>query len=375
MNRCDEQLLMLLRFALGLDDSFALQPTAEEWARLYEESIRHSLVGVTFVGVNRLRGEQRPPLELLMQWASEAEALREVNLRFNQEAARVTRLFESEGHTTAILKGQANARLYPDVLSRQPGDIDIWVSGGKEAAIAMLKRLGMADDSCDTCYHHIQLPRSDEGIEVEVHFLPSSGHNDKRCNERLQQYLAAELERGATMVEEGFRVPSMQYALMMQLAHVRHHLRGEGVGLRQLTDYLLLLRNSTEEERCDVAGRLKEVGLLTMAQALMWVLAEAFHADKELLPVKRNKRKGRWMLEQVFQTGNFGHYDRQRADSIVRMVMQQKWRLWRLTWFEPQFIGAMIREESNFWWYVIKKIPERIRYRSLSLRDHPEAWG
>ena len=81
------------------------------------------------------------------------------------------------------------------------------------------------------------------------------------------------------------------------------------------------------------------------------------------------------MLEQVFQTGNFGHYDRQRADSIVRMVMQQKWRLWRLAWFEPQFIGAMIREESNFWWYVIKKIPERIRYRSLSLRDHPEAWG
>lgn len=71
------------------------------------------------------------------------------------------------------------------------------------------------------------------------------------------------------MVEEGFRIPSMQYALMMQLAHIRHHLRGEGVGLRQLTDYLLLLRNSTEEERRDVAGRLKEVGLLTMAQTLM----------------------------------------------------------------------------------------------------------
>jgi hypothetical protein len=375
MSHCDEQLLVLLRFALGLEDSFALRPTAEEWTRLYEESIRHSLVGVTFVGVNRLRGEQRPPLELLMQWASESEALREVNLRFNQEAARVTRLFESEGHKTAILKGQANARLYPDVLSRQPGDIDIWVSGGKEVVIAMLKRLGMADDSCDTCYHHIQLPHNGEGIEVEVHFLPSSGHNDKRCNELLQRYLAAELERGTTLVEEGFRIPSMQYALMMQLAHIRHHLRGEGVGLRQLTDYLLLLRNSTEEERCDVAGRLKEVGLLTMAQALMWVLAEAFYADKELLPVRLNKRKGHWMLEQVFQTGNFGHYDRQRADGTVRMVMQQKWRLWRLAWFEPQFIGVMVREEWDFWWCVVKKIPERIRYRSLSLRDHPEAWG
>lgn len=364
----DENLLMLLRFALGLDDSFRLQPTVEGWQSLYEEAIRHSLVGVTYVGVNRLRGKQCPSLELLMRWAGETETLRELNSRFNQEAAQLTRLFRHVGHRTAILKGQANARLYPNPLSRQPGDIDIWVSGGKEAVIAMLKRLGMADDSCDTCYHHIQLPHNDEGIEVEVHFMPSSGHNDKRCNERLQQYLATELERGTTMVEEGFCVPSMRFALMMQLAHIRYHLRDEGVGLRQLTDYLMLLRNSTDEERRDVAGRLKEVGLLTMAQALMWVLAEVFDADRELLPVKRHKRKGRWMLEQVFQTGNFGHYDRQRADGIVRMVMQQKWRLWRLAWFEPQFIGAMMREERDYWSCILRTLPERIRKRKFSLR-------
>ena len=33
-------------------------------------------------------------------------------------------------YQTAILKGQANARLYPDKHARQPGDVDIWVEGG-----------------------------------------------------------------------------------------------------------------------------------------------------------------------------------------------------------------------------------------------------
>ena len=34
------------------------------------------------------------------------------NVLMNKEAARLTRIFEDAGHRTAILKGQANARLY-----------------------------------------------------------------------------------------------------------------------------------------------------------------------------------------------------------------------------------------------------------------------
>ena len=41
-------------------------------------------------------------------------------------------------YQTAILKGQANARLYPDKHARQPGDVDIWVEGGRERVLALL---------------------------------------------------------------------------------------------------------------------------------------------------------------------------------------------------------------------------------------------
>lgn len=372
---CDEQLLALLRYAVGQTDTLPLHPTEEEWQQLYEEACRQSLVGLLFEGVRRLRGPQAPPLRLVLRWGGDADNIAQLNKVCNSEAARLTQLFEREGHATVILKGQANALLYPNPLSRQPGDIDIWVSGGKERVLAMLQRLGLTDESSDVGYHHVHLNQRAQGIEVEVHFLASSGHQDKDCSERLQQYLNDWLSTEQTMVAEGFRVPSMPFALTMQLAHIRHHLYKEGIGLRQLTDYWLLLRHSTDAERRDVASRLQELGLLTVARALMWLIGTLFLERENLLPVPPAKQKGQWMLKQVLRKGNFGHHDRHRQDVLWRDVLRQKLELLPLAWFEPEFIGTMVTDEWHYWMTIVRKLPERIRYHSLSLRDHRDAWG
>ena len=36
------------------------------------------------------------------------------------------------GFPNCILKGQGNALMYPDPYARVPGDIDIWLDGGRE---------------------------------------------------------------------------------------------------------------------------------------------------------------------------------------------------------------------------------------------------
>ena len=95
----EQQFYKLLRLSLGLTQEFLVDVDADGWRRLYQTAIRQSLVGVCYhKGMNEL---------------------------LYQEAARLTREFEEKGHRTAILKGQANARLYPDKHARQPGDIDI----------------------------------------------------------------------------------------------------------------------------------------------------------------------------------------------------------------------------------------------------------
>lgn len=370
-------LLTLMRYSLNVIDE-PPRFSVEAWRQLFEDASRHSLVGVLFDGIKLMQKEGRalcPPLPLLLHWAGDAENIGKLNGVFDAEAARLTRQFEAEGHNTVILKGQANARLYPNPLSRQPGDIDIWVSGGKDSVTAMLRRLGLMDDTTDVCYHHVSLGHNAKGIEVEVHFLPSSGHNQKRCNQQLQQFLDQELAKGRPLTGEGFRVPSLRFALVMQLAHIRHHLRHEGVGLRQLTDYWMLLRHSSADDRQMIASRLKDFGLTTMASALMWVIGELFAEHGCLLPVKPSERKGRWLLRKVLRTGNFGKHDRQHQDVLWREVLRQKKELLPLLWFEPEFAPTLVAEECRYWWCIVRKLPERIRHRSLSLRDHPEAWG
>ena len=193
---------------------------------------------------------QKPPLELLYEWIGLAEQVRAQNELMNKEAGRLTVLFENEGHRTAILKGQANAQLYSNPMSRLPGDIDIWVSGGRKRVEKTLRKLGLLDgeiskyasEQATQSYHHIHLPQNENGVDVEVHFRPSSGNFDPFTNRRLQKYLNREIEREKEMIGEGFRVPSLRFALVMQLAHIQRHALPWGIGLRQVIDYYYLRR-------------------------------------------------------------------------------------------------------------------------------------
>ena len=366
----DQIFLALLRFSLGIDESFPHRPTAEEWGKLYACACRQSMVGVTFCGVSRL-SEASPaavPQQLVMQWACDAEVIAGLNDLQNRKAARLTALFEQQGHHTAILKGQANARLYPDPLSRQPGDIDLYVDGGRERAEATLHALGMAEGAESNTKYHFHLPPDADGIEVEVHFKPSSGNLNPRTDRRLQAYLTERLAEGTPLCEAGFRVPSTGFALAMQLSHIGRHAMELGVGLRQVTDYLLLLRSATDDERHQIGSRLRELGLLHVAKALMWVLAEVYRLPKALMIAKPDRWRGRWLLHRILDGGNFGwHATPLSYDGAWNRFCSGRRHAFRLIWFCPEEAGDLVREERHYWWNLFVTIPQRIKNRSLTI--------
>ena len=113
--------------------------------------------------------------------------------------------------------------------------------------------------------------KTEDSVKVEVHFRPSSGNFNPLTNRRLQRWLERE-SLNTTSVEQDFFVPSIKFALIMQLAHIQRHFLAEGIGLRHICDYYLLLQNSTAEARQEVAAELKAFGLRHIAGALMWVL-------------------------------------------------------------------------------------------------------
>lgn len=361
----------LLRSALT-GEAFGLSPSETEWAEAYQMADEQSILGVCFEGVKRLDRSQPPPFEVLMQWAADSEMLRGLNGQLNAEAARLTSLFAAEGRKTAILKGQANALLYPDKLSRQPGDIDIWVEGGRESVIALLAKMGLTESEqlktfnpghATISYHHVHLPTDDNGIDVEVHFRPSSGNVCPWTNRRLQNYIEQEIQQ-VTTVDEGFCVPNFRFALLMQLAHIQRHYLGGGIGLRHLCDYYLLLRNATEADRREVSAHLRSFGLQHIAGAVMWVLQEVLRLDERLMLCTPDDYRGAWMLRDIMAGGNFGRYKDKLNGNLWSRFFKARILQFRMLPFNFTETACII---LKYWMGFLELIPYRIKYRTWSL--------
>ena len=217
-------------------------------------------------------------------------------------------------------------------------------------------------------YHHVHLPPTKDHIVVEVHFRPSSGNFNPFTNRRLQRWLEQEIASSCQPVDEGFNVPSVRFALMMQLSHVQRHFLVVGIGLRQICDYYWLLKNSTDEDRREVASHLGSFGLRYTASALMWVLHEVLHLDEDLMLCPPDSYRGEWMLREIMAGGNFGHHAGREKHGTLRRVMEGRLRhlkLMRFDFWEEFWV------EVNFCKAVITTLPTRIRYRTLSLRTIP----
>lgn len=365
----------LIQVALGSKKNLSHTPDSEEWKELFYLCQKQSLSSFVFTAIEQLNREgQKPPMGLLYQWIGASEQVKMQNALMNKEAARLTSLFGQEGHRTVILKGQANARLYPIPWSRQPGDIDICVEGGFKKVANTAVKLGLlgrnlskyqSDGEPMIAYHHIHLNHNENGIDVEIHFRPSSGNLNPFTNKRLQAFLEKEINKDCTLVDEGFRVPNIRFALVMQIAHIQRHLISEGVGMRQIVDYYYLLKSDVNKERNNIFSRLQFLGLNHTAEALMWILHDKLGMEEEYLLAPKDERRGKMLLQSIMDGGNFGHYYNDMAMRGCWGKLKRKHGHWL---FMLKFDAReAIWHELDFLKFFVTTIPERIKRRKWSL--------
>ncbi|MCQ2096633.1 MAG: nucleotidyltransferase family protein [Fibrobacter sp.] len=180
----------LLRYSLGIGESFAHRLSAEEWGWMREEAIRQALVGVLYMGVKNLPEDLRPPRLLLMQWAFDAENIRGTNQKVNEVAAKLTRMFKKRGRESVILKGPANALLYPDPFARSCGDVDIMLPGGRDSVVKLLTEMELMEGATVNSLH-AELAESLFSVSVEVHYVASNTYSPFQ-NRRLHLQAFAE---------------------------------------------------------------------------------------------------------------------------------------------------------------------------------------
>ena len=283
-----------------------------DWKVLYVIAKKQALIGVLFYGIRRLPKELAPEQKLLMQWMVMAEQIRKQNIRLFQDSVKVCQNFENEGFANCILKGQGNALLYPDPYMRTPGDIDIYLSGGRRKIMKYVNRV------CPNQvmrYHHVDFPVMKTAIEV--HFTPSYMfcpiHN-RRMQKWFKEVMDLQCSNVVTL-PDGYgeiTVPTMSFNVIYILSHLYRHVFTEGIGLRQLIDYYFVLVKSEEGRVKNLTAlqrELKFLGLWKFAGAVMYVLHEALGLSEAKMIAPIDVNEGRFLLAEIMQGGNFGQYD------------------------------------------------------------------
>lgn len=377
MNEKYEILMELLGAGAGTKERFCAKPADAQWRWLHAEAVRQSVVGVAFAGLDHVQAASqgaddpgnttdiitKPPTDLLMRWAMEEQRLRALNAKFDAEARRLTELFESLGLYSVILKGQGNAMLYPEAAPRTPGDIDIFVEGGKCEVLKVLRREGLLDEHDTPSYHHAHMKMGKSGIIIEVHYRPSSGLSTPWRNCRFQRILNEEIKK-SQMTDKGFRVPTATFNLLMQLAHIQRHFINSGIGMRQIIDFCYVLENAHNDdvERC--RRLLSGFGMKRVAQAVMWIASEKLGFTFSLHFANPSQRWGEMLLAHIVNDGNFGQFAESEGYTFVHRIAVEQLRKLRLM---PICPSEVVWGELRYITEVLRTMPERISKRRLAL--------
>ena len=301
----------LMQVALGNRVVLSETLSEAEWHSLYENCLRQSVTGFAFEALDGLSKQgQKPPTDLLYQWIGDAEQIKARNLLLNKRCVQVSRMFAEAGFRTCILKGQGNARLYPNPLSRTSGDIDIWVDADKTKIDEFVHR---RFPDVKGGRMHIEFPVFDD-VPVEVHYFPRymfAPRHDMCIQAFFQEKADGQFGNMVTLegTEGTCAVTTVEFSLVQQMSHLMGHFMGEGIGLRQFVDYYYLLTNYSAGDTSTI-DVFRKCGLLKFAQGVMWVEKELLGLEDKFLIVEPSERIGRAIQQTIEEGGNFGHHNR-----------------------------------------------------------------
>lgn len=310
----------LIQVAIGRKTCLSHTLTAKEWKTLYRMAESQALLGICFVGVKRTKETQTGmPGPLFLQWLAITTKIQQRNEYMDKKTAEVWTLLNNAGLKCAVLKGQGVAELYEIRneelgirnnslgMLRQSGDIDVWVKGGFDVVNNFVQKTRPTDD---VAYHRFHYDMYAD-TEVELHHRPTLMRNlfdDKR----LQRWCDSFGADTFVMTDKGFAVPSLEFNRIFILTHIYRHFLFEGIGLRQLMDYYFVLKASPHPspERESEITLIKRISMQRFAAAVMWVLGRVFGLEREYMLCEPDEKEGRFILDEVMQTGNFGQGDR-----------------------------------------------------------------
>lgn len=335
-------LFQLIRIALGTQRGLDGDVSEKEWHQLLDESRKQALLALCCDAVCSLEEHQMPPQQVLLQWMALSNKVRQRNGVLNDRCVELLGKLRADGfERAAILKGQGNATMYPNPLSRQCGDIDVWVDTDEASAIKYCSGFYAEGLEMEVGAEHIEIKVFDDA-KVEFHF--NLGAACGAIGKPLVRWFGSQMPQRIASVTlpngRDISVPDIYANIVHQASHIYHHVLSEGVGLRQIIDFYLLMRKA-KDENVDygfLRDTLDKLHLLRITRALFHVLREVLAASDDILPWPVHKAYGEYLLGNIIEGGNFGRANHDYIGPNVK-TLHGMWLRFKLYAEKMRFVG------------------------------------
>ena len=151
-----------------------------------------------------------------------------------------------KGCMVMVFKGQASATLYPKPEHRSPGDIDCYLFEDYAKGNDIAREVGADVD--ESWYKHSQIFYHGETFENHQYFVHTrDGKRGKRLQKELMENLHSNLKENSHQTSSfchltsSVMLPPVQWVAMFLTYHACAHFVSEGLKIKQLLDWAMLL--------------------------------------------------------------------------------------------------------------------------------------
>ncbi len=153
-------------------------------------------------------------------------------------------ILEAHKIPAVVLKGVSAAAAYPVPELRKSGDVDILILGGKKKkneVDEIVRQAGFVPVAEQYTDYHVAY-KSQEGIEIEIHYDLTRKLDDRRFNEAVARSMKNGEEHRTKQEIMGVLLPVFDhpYQAYELLLHMLQHFLFAGFGLRLLCDWVVL---------------------------------------------------------------------------------------------------------------------------------------
>lgn len=259
MQRIEEALFLLLRLGLETSstDEEALQDLRvlkkEDWLVLKQMADKQSVSAIAFDGLNRICQkygkevsdgiEQMWWKKFILEWTALMMKIEQKNHQQIDVMKRMSEIWAKEGCRVMVMKGQANAVLYPHLEHRNPGDIDCYLFEDYARGNDIARKVGAKVD--EGWYKHSQIHYQREMFENHQFFVHTrEGKRSKKLEILLEKELQVADYR--YFQDTAILLPPTMFNALFLTYHAMSHFLEEGIRLKQILDWAMFLKQEQD---------------------------------------------------------------------------------------------------------------------------------